>query len=105
LICIWYTESVVPVHVVCHLTAPESTTINVTCDTDRLEIVRLYSVLSESTTILGIITIQSDFILLFCQAGLTALIRAVRSGDTETVEILVKAGANVNLQEKVSECN
>jgi len=83
----------------------ESTTINVTCDTDRLEMVSLYSVLSESTTILGIITLPSDFILLFCQTGLTALIRAVWSGDTEKVESLVKAGVNVNLQEKVSECN
>ena len=45
----------------------------------------------------------SDLILLFYQDGLTALMRAVQSGDTEAVDVLVKAGADVNLQENVSE--
>ena len=37
------------------------------------------------------------------QDGLTALIYAVRRGNTETVSVLLEAGADVNLQEKVSE--
>ena len=45
----------------------------------------------------------SDLILLFYQDGLTALILAVQSGDTEAVDVLVKAGADMNLQENVSE--
>ena len=44
----------------------------------------------------------SDLILLFWQNGLTALMRAVQSGDTEAVDVLVKAGADVNLPENVS---
>ena len=46
-------------------------------------------------------------ILLFCQNGETALICAVNSllGKPETVSALVQAGADVNLQDKVSEPN
>ena len=39
------------------------------------------------------------------QDGGTALIDAVREGYTETVGVLVEAGADVNLQENVSKPN
>ena len=47
--------------------------------------------------------LQSDFILLFYQNGLAALILAVLRGYIEAVDVLVRAGADVNLQENVSE--
>ena len=39
------------------------------------------------------------------QHGLTALILAIQEGHTETVRTLLAAGADVNLQEKVDQCN
>ena len=78
----------------------------VMCEPNRWHIVQLHSGLSELITISGVYLYRlllSDFILLFCQDGLTALILAVQKGDTETVDVLVKAGVDVNLQENVSE--
>jgi len=54
-----------------------------------------------------------NYLHLFCvtlyfsipQDGLTALIYAVREGHTETVNLLMEAGADVNLQEEVREPN
>ena len=64
--------------------------------------IQLYSVLSEQITISGVIlytSLYSDV----PQDGQTALIRAAQNGHTETVSVLLEAGADVNLQEKVRE--
>ena len=61
--------------------------------------IQLYS---EHITISGVLLYTS---LSSCvpQDGLTALIIAAGDGYTETVSVLVEAGADVNLQEKVRE--
>ena len=64
--------------------------------------IQLYSVLSEHITISGVLLYTSLYSAV-PQYGRTALIRAAQDGHTETVSVLVEAGADVNLQEKVRE--
>ena len=45
------------------------------------------------------------FLVFISQDGLTALILAAKEGCTETVKILLDAGADVNIQEKVNKPN
>ena len=81
---------------------PDSITVenNATCDTDRLQIIN--SVRAHHNIIMYA---HPFWVTLFCQYGQTTLIRAARWGHAEAVSALVEAGADMNLQDKVSEPN